>query len=643
MYEWSFCIYGYVIIGRTWEEFIELYKGLSNRLNTSLNNRLIIYVHNLSYEFQFIRKRFEWESVFSLKERKPIKATTIEGVEFRCSYLLSGYSLETLAKTLKTYKIRKLKGDLDYRIIRTSTTPLSEEELQYCINDVLIVVCYIDELIKRRGDITKIPLTKTGFVRDYCRKNCLYKEKGSDKYHKYRKLMKSLTLNEDEYILCRRAFSGGFTHANSQYVKIKLPNVRSFDECSAYPSVMIAEKFPMSRPELYNPLDYKDFVHTLTTYCCMFYVKFTNIKSKIPFENYISKSHCYNLKNGKFNNGRVVCAEELVLAVTEQDYMIIYKTYEWENSEISNLYRFRRGYLPTELVKSILDLYNTKTKLKGVKGQEEIYMESKEELNSCYGMAVTDICRDEIKYDIEWSKVKTDIKEAMSKNNKSIKRFLYYPWGVWVTAYARRNLWEAILEFGEDYIYSDTDSVKVLNYKKHLHFIEEYNKRVSNQLDIALKYHNLDIELTRPKTIEGKVKQLGAWEDEGEYKYFKTLGAKRYMINKKGALELPDETKYDFSITVAGLNKFYTVPYLIEEYGEENMFSIFEENLYIPKDKTGKLTHTYIDEEKLGKIKDYLGNYGYYHEYSAIHLEPADYSLDLTQEFLDYIFEMQEE
>ena len=223
MYEWSFCICGYIIIGRTWEEYNRLYKQLIKLLDLNLNRRLVIYVHNLNYEFQFIRKRYEWETVFSLKERKPIKALTVDGIEYRCSYLLSGYSLSTLASTLKNHNIKKLKGDLDYNLIRTSLTPLTNEELQYCINDVLIVVCYIEELINRRGDITKIPLTKTGFVRDYCRKNCLYGGFGNDKYHKYRKLMKALILNKDEYIICRRAFSGGYTHANAQYVKMKIP------------------------------------------------------------------------------------------------------------------------------------------------------------------------------------------------------------------------------------------------------------------------------------------------------------------------------------------------------------------------------------------------------------------------------------
>ena len=255
MYEWSFCICGYVIIGRTWEDFMKLIERLTVRLSIDIDHRLIIYVHNLNYEFQFIRKRFEWYSVFSLHERKPIQAISLNGIEFRCSYLLSGYSLAKLAEQLRIYKIRKLVGDLDYNLIRTSETPLTENEINYCINDVLIVVAYIAELIERLGNISKIPLTKTGFVRNYCRNSCLYEgshKHNTDKFHKYRNLMSSLTLTADEYALCREVFAGGFTHANPMYVGLNVPNVTSFDECSAYPYVLISEKFPMSRPEKIN-------------------------------------------------------------------------------------------------------------------------------------------------------------------------------------------------------------------------------------------------------------------------------------------------------------------------------------------------------------------------------------------------------
>ena len=174
MYEWSFSFYGVVVIGRTWDEFLSMLTRLCDVLHVSPDQRLVIYVHNLAFEFQFMRKFFDWRDVFAIDTYKPIRACTDRGIEFRCSYVLSGYSLYNVANNLTEIKIEKLKGDLDYDLIRTPLTPLTEKELQYCINDVQIVVAYIHERILFDKGIAKIPHTKTGYVRQYCRKKCFY-------------------------------------------------------------------------------------------------------------------------------------------------------------------------------------------------------------------------------------------------------------------------------------------------------------------------------------------------------------------------------------------------------------------------------------------------------------------------------------
>lgn len=252
-YEWSFGINGIVTVGRTWEEYEELIRNVENLFGTSENVRLIVYVHNLSYEFQFMRKIFEWDKVFSLDVRKPVYAITKTGIEYRCSYKLSGYNLETVGKNLQKYKVEKMSGDLDYSKVRHSKTPLTEKEWQYCVHDVLVVMAYIQEKIESDGDITKIPLTKTGYVRNYCRNNCFYlyksHKRGGWKYKQYRQLMRNLTLTPDEYNQLKRAFQGGFTHANAVYSGRILENVGSFDFTSSYPYVMISEKYPMGRGE----------------------------------------------------------------------------------------------------------------------------------------------------------------------------------------------------------------------------------------------------------------------------------------------------------------------------------------------------------------------------------------------------------
>lgn len=172
MYVWAFGLYGRVIIGRTWDEFVKTCETISLEMQLSGEQRLVVYVHNMDYDFQFFRKWLNWDKVFSLDERKPVYAISDLGIEFRCSYKLSGYSLETVGKNLKHIKVKKLSGDLDYSTARHSQTPLSKKELQYVINDAKVVMAYIAECIEDEGTITKIPLTKTGYVRRFVRRRC---------------------------------------------------------------------------------------------------------------------------------------------------------------------------------------------------------------------------------------------------------------------------------------------------------------------------------------------------------------------------------------------------------------------------------------------------------------------------------------
>lgn len=175
MYIWQLSINGVKMYGRTWDEFLEVYQELVDHFQTHENRRLVIYVHNLSFEFQFIRKLLTWSKVFAMDKRKPIQAITIDGIEFRCSYILSGFSLAKLGDQLQRYKVSKKVGDLDYSKIRHSKTPLTEKELGYCFSDIEVVESYIRECIENEGDITRIPLTKTGYVRNYCRNRCFMK------------------------------------------------------------------------------------------------------------------------------------------------------------------------------------------------------------------------------------------------------------------------------------------------------------------------------------------------------------------------------------------------------------------------------------------------------------------------------------
>mgnify|MGYP000615704801 CR=1 FL=1 len=621
MYIWQFAIEENVIIGRTWNDFLYFCKKLYDFLNLK-ERYIVVYVHNLSYEFQFICKWFNWIDIFADSERKPIKATTDTHFIFKCSYRLSGYSLEVLANNLKSHNIKKMVGDLDYNLIRNSKTPISKEELKYCENDVLIVTSYIDEQINEFGNIEKIPLTQTGKVRRYVRKQCFQNKE-------YQYFIKELTIEKPEYMLLKNAFMGGFTHCNAMYTNKICQNVTSYDFTSSYPTVLISEKYPMSKgKEVYITTE-TELLNLIKNYCVLVDLQFTNIKTSFMYEQIISYSKCRNVKNPLINNGRIVQAETLTITCTDIDFLNIKDFYKWDSMKIGLCYIYKKDYLPKEFIKTILHLYKSKTELKGVDGKEVEYLHSKELLNSLYGMCVTSIVHDTVNFNgAEWTTENGNLDEELKNYNTDKNRFLFYHWGVWCTAYARNNLYTGIKECKDDYIYSDTDSIKIFNADKHKNYFEKYNEWIVQKLEKCLKYHNIPLDYISPKTIKGESKTLGVWDFDGFYTDFKTLGAKRYIYRKDDKI----------SITVCGLSKKSGKEFI---ENQQKPFLFFNDGMFVDCEHTGKMTHTYIDREIENIITDYLGNQAYYHEKSFIHLEKTDYLLSLSDMYIKYFMGVQ--
>lgn len=639
MYIWQLGFNGTVVYGRTWKEFLDTLRVLVDYLELSSNRRLIIYVHNLGYEFQFMRKWFDWDNVFAIKQRRPVYAIC-GGLEFRCSYFLSNYSLEYIGKSLlKKYPVKKLVGSLDYSKARHSKTPLTKEELNYCINDVKVVMSYIQEKIEHDGNISKIPLTNTGYVRNYCRKECFFEdipehdEEGRKRaLMNYRAIMKSLQLTDkDEYDQLKRAFQGGFTHASSLYSGKLMNDVGSADLTSSYPFTMVAQYFPMSKGIYIGKIEDVDlFKYYLQKYCCVFDIEFTKLYPIMENENALSSSRCVIDGESVINNGRVVSAEKLYTTITELDYDTIQKFYTWSKMKIYNMRVYHRGYLPKPLILAVLNLYKDKTELKDVMGKETEYMVSKNMINSAFGMMVTDIVRDEFTYNDEWAVEDADTASQLAGYNKNFNRFLFYGWGVWVTAHARHNLFSAIYEFGNDYVYSDTDSIKGINFDDHEEYFKKYNEKVFEQLLKMCNHYKIPFSKCQPKTIDGKPKLIGVWEREKGYKRFKTVGAKRYMYeNSDGSLNM----------TVSGINKKFAIPWLLKDNNNNHdiIFEKFGDGFFVPAGHTGKMTMTYIDEEITGTLVDYLGEPYKFHELSVIHAENQSYYMSLVGEYIKFL------
>lgn len=616
MYIWQMEVEGVCFYGRTWDEFFTVLR----EMHAARKEQFIVYVHNLAWEAQWLLPMLDDPKVFARKARHPIKITADEyGVEFRCSYMLTQCSLAQVPHEYGT-KTQKLSGDLDYTLTRNSLTPLTDEELAYCENDVRVVVEVIQKFREEYGTIKNIPLTGTGVLRRECRD--LYH--GNAEYHRW--LTGQLETDIRMFKILMKCFAGGYTHANAHQAGYVVNDITSYDISSSYPAVMVTEKFPITKFSEVRP----DLGSIDTDHCYIMCIRIKGAEAKLC-NTYISSSHCEKLVGAMLDNGRVSYAEEIVMWCTNIDLEIIRWDYDYDSMECITMYRADAGYLDKAYVSKILSMYAGKTTLKGVDGQEFEYMRLKRKINSAYGMMVTATIADESDYCHGWTTHELTDEEAQEKLDKFVSAkgtFLNPAWGVFVTAYARHNLWEMIRAIDADVIYCDTDSVK---YKgRHDDVFAEYNARMDEKLKKASVSQGFDLDLCYPKTSKGKCKPLGHYDYDGHYAEFVTLGAKKYAYkNDDGSVH----------ITVSGVSKGAACALRgdLHNFRPGMVFSrasILEAG---GDDSAVKRVVFYNDEQKPAVITDYMGNSETMTDPAGAMIAETEYTLGVTNEYAETV------
>lgn len=411
MYIWMFGINNKIYYGRTWSELINF---LTRIEFWCTNEKKYVYVHNLSYEFQYLRHAFLLKNVFARKSRKVMKFELEEfNFEFRCTYMMTNLKLEQLPKIYKL-PVEKLVGNLDYTKIRNSNTFLDEDELKYCENDCLIIYEYIKKELETYETLKHIPLTSTGKVRRELH-NLI------DKDYEYKnKVRKSVNTDGHVYNLLIEAFAGGYTHANWIYTNEIIKDVKSFDFTSSYPYVMLTCKFPSTE---FKKIKIRKKEQILECFAYILVVKFKNIKCKY-YNNFISQNKCRRILKGRYDNGRVIGADEIEIVLTDIDFKFICESYDFESFEFIESYYSLYNYLPKQFLNFILDKYIKKTEYKGVKGKEIEYAIAKSMFNSLYGMSVTNNIKDKVIFDNEkgWSEIELTNEEIIKMLDKEKKQ-----------------------------------------------------------------------------------------------------------------------------------------------------------------------------------------------------------------------------
>ena len=523
MYVWMFQYEDVCYVGRTWDAFRRFLSDLDEQADM-MAARLVVYVHNLSYEYQFLRTvlDFRTEDVFCVKSRRILRAIW-HNIEFRCSYIHSNMSLAEYTTKMQVFHVKQSGEEFDYTKERYPWTPLSKEELKYCIWDVRgLVECIEKDMEVDGDDIGSIPLTSTGYVRrDVKRALPMF----------IRKQSKAIMPGYDVYKLARDCFRGGNTHANRYYAGEILHNIWSYDRCSSYPDVQVNDVFPvtMFKPYLAYPVTDSDIDRLINKRgkALMFRAHFEGICLKDKWFGcpYLSLSKCTGLGTDvSIDNGRVLESDQLTTALTDIDWRIVCSQYTWDAVHFSDIYTASYGKLPAELLDVVRDYFYKKTTLKGVTGQEIFYMKSKNKLNAIYGMTAQDPGKVLIlDKGLEYVMEDKSLEEAYEEGRK--KALLPYTWGVWTTAWARYRLEEGIRLAGDDFVYCDTDSVKSVSPIDFASYNAEREAASRKNKGTA-------------KAPDGTEYYLGVYEEEGCYDRFITWGAKKYAFEQNGRLGL---------------------------------------------------------------------------------------------------------
>lgn len=552
VYQWCINVFDKYIGGRKPSQFIHLLHKIIRTYSLNENRKIIIYIHNLSYDINyfmdFLRSDFDVK-MLAIKPHK-VLTFTCDFIEFRCSYLLSNRSLEAWCNYTNS-DIKKAVGAIDYNKIIYQDDILEYNDWFYQLNDVASMKnCYINMCKMFDDDISTIPLTNTGYIRRDMRKEAR-KDKNNRKHFLECKMTPTV------YKMLTQEFSGGYTHGNRyKCCQNVTGDIRHFDFKSHYPSSQMLDYYPMTAFNLFSHrINFSQLKKLCEKYCVLAKITFKNLRLKdnivIP---YISRHKCECGKIGRLtftneygasgdDNGRIINMIGICsLFLNELDMHWIFKQYDYDGIIIEDVYIAQRGELPIYF-KTVINNYFKIKETSTDKIQRE---KSKNNLNAGYGMTATNPIRSEVNFDFEtgiWEECRNfedeHIQKKLDEFYKSRNNIMVYAWGCWCTSHARHKLLTTIEHIGmNNFLYCDTDSVFFLYSDDALKGIRQYNNDI--------------IKINKSKGYgvinkNDEISYYGTFEDEKDnIKVFRFLHSKCYAF-------IDNENK--LHCTIAGVSK----------------------------------------------------------------------------------------
>lgn len=420
-------------------------KSFIEKLNTLKNND-VIYFHNLKFDGNFIvdyllKNDFTYTVCKDLQDKEFNCLVSEIGTWYQIQIKLNNkvikiydslkklpFSVSVLAKSLG---LPEEKGCINYKEYRAEGGVLSAEDKDYIRRDVEIVARALNSVCFDK-DMYKMTI-------------------GSDCMEYYKSITPKFNqffpqLCEDVDWFCRQAYKGGYCYADPRFSgKLLKKNGCTYDYNSMYPSVMHSQSgyfYPVGTPIYFEGEYTKKTRYPL--YIQHFKAIFSLKEGYTPTVQ-IKNKPCY-----KENEYITECYEPEELYMTNVDLDIFFRHYDVLYYEAIDGYMFEASI---GLFDKYINHWYAFKEQATIEKNKVNRMVAKLMLNNLYGKFATNT--DATKQDFYISEDSI----LRHYNNYNEKSGIYVPVGAFITAYARKELIEAIEANYEHFCYCDTDSI----------------------------------------------------------------------------------------------------------------------------------------------------------------------------------------
>ena len=468
--------------GTTIESFMNLMKN---------HNDSTFYFHNLKFDGEFIMN-YLFRNGFTHTEEKILKdnqfSTLISDkgqfysiriqfdngskVTIYDSLKILPFSVEQISKA---FGLPMKKLEIDYKAAREVGHILTEQEIAYIKNDVVIVAEALAILFKQ--GLNKMT-------------------QGSNAMSDYKKVIgnKEFTRHfppPDYDADIRQAYRGGFTYLQPKYADKDIDNGIVLDVNSLYPYVMHERLLPYGEGIFFEGEYKQDELYPL--YVQMFRCNFELKENHIPT---IQIKHSLSFCPTEYltsSNG-----EDVTLTLTSVDMELFKEHYNLYNVEYFSGWKFKGS---TELFKPYIDKWYKIKQESTLNGNKPMRTLAKLMQNALYGkFALNPRVQSKIPY-YEDNRVKYRYGEVEYRNP------VYIPVGCFVTAWARDKTIRAAQNCYNRFVYADTDSLQL----------------------IGTDY---------PEELEIDPIKLGAWKHESTFTRARFIRQKSYIEEIDGVLNV---------------------------------------------------------------------------------------------------------